>query len=85
MKVVIDISDERWVSALDGTWCGSAEIPKGIPLENVLQDIKAEIEETKAEIIKVIRTQNRKNLLEYVNGLNACLCIIDSKMHMSAE
>ena len=43
MKVVIDISDERWVSALDGTWCGSAEIPKGIPLENVLQDIKSEL------------------------------------------
>ena len=43
MKVVIDIADEKWVSALDGTWCGSAEIPKGIPLENVLQDIKSEL------------------------------------------
>ena len=43
MKIVIEIDDEKWVRALDGTWCGSEEITHGTPLEKVLEDIKAEI------------------------------------------
>lgn len=32
MQIVIDISEEKWKSVLDGTWCGSDEIAKGIPI-----------------------------------------------------
>lgn len=32
MKIVVELSDEKWQSVLDGTWCGSEEIAKGIPL-----------------------------------------------------
>ena len=69
MKTVIDISDEKWVRALDGTWCGSAEIPKGIPLENVLEDIKAEIKQG------ISHFANENGDISY--GLNIAEDIID--------
>ena len=33
MRLVIELSDEKWQSVLDGTWCGSEEIMHGVPLE----------------------------------------------------
>ena len=35
-----------------------------------------DIEELKDSINEVIKTQNRKELIEFINGINACLCII---------
>ena len=32
MQLVIELSDENVKRVLDGTWCGSQEITKGIPL-----------------------------------------------------
>lgn len=32
MQLVIELSDEKVKKILDGTWCGSEEITKGIPL-----------------------------------------------------
>ena len=43
MKIVIDIPEEKWQRVIDGTSCLPQEILDGIPLEKVLEDIKAEI------------------------------------------
>ena len=67
MKIVIEIDDEKWVRVLDGTWCGSKEIPNGTPLEKVLEDIKTEID------TKRIR-KNPKN--DFIDGYN--LAIFDA-------
>ena len=32
MQLVIELSDEKVKNVLNGTWCGSEEITKGIPL-----------------------------------------------------
>ena len=75
MKIVIDISDEKWVRALDGTWCGSAEIPKGIPLENVLEDIKAEIDLARHN------TDVQPRYTAYIHALN----IVDKHIGKESE
>ena len=49
MKLVINISDEKWRAVKDGTWCGSVEIANGTPLTEVLEDIKTDIEGLKHE------------------------------------
>ena len=47
------------------------------PTSNVLDKIKAEIEEVKAIMNEEIIKNNRKDLINFVNGLNQSLIIID--------
>jgi len=49
MKLVINISDEKWRAVKDDTWCGSVEIANGTSLTEVLEDIKTDIEGLKHE------------------------------------
>lgn len=49
----------------------------------VLKDIKAEIKQVKAIVNEEIIKHDRKDLINYVNGINQCLCIIDN--HISGK
>lgn len=49
----------------------------------VLKDIKAEIKLVKAIVNEEIIEHDRKDLINYVNGINQCLCIIDK--HISGK
>lgn len=49
----------------------------------VLEGIKAEIEQVKAIMNEEIENHDRKDIINFVNGLNQCLCIIDK--HISGE
>lgn len=52
-------------------------------IKEVLEDIKAEIEQVKAIMNEEIIEHDRKDLINFVNGLNQCLCIIDK--HISGK
>ena len=85
MKLVIDIPDDIWGKVKDGyVPLGiSKHLQNGTPLEKVLEDIKAEIEQVKAIMNEEIIEHDRKDLINFVNGLNQCLCIIDK--HISGK
>ena len=44
---------------------------------SVLEDIKTEIEQVRTVMDDEIIEHDRKDLINFVNGLNQCLCIID--------
>ena len=56
---------------------------KVMTVQEVLEDIKAEIEQVKAIMNEEIIEHNRKDLINFVNGINQCLCIIDK--HISGK
>lgn len=49
----------------------------------VLEEIMAEIEQVKDVMNEEITSHDRKDLINFVNGLNQCLCIIDE--HISGR
>ena len=50
---------------------------------SALGEIKAEIEQIKSVMNEEIINNDRKDLINFVNGLNQCMCIIDS--HISEK
>ena len=87
MKYVIDMPDEI-VQDIKENYIGNDVVYCNIrytatPLEEVLEDIKAEIEQVKAIMNEEIIEHDRKDLINFVNGLNQCLCIIDK--HISGK
>ena len=82
MKLVIDISEGKWKSVQDGTWCGSEEILTATPLEKVLEDIKGEIEELIDWHDCPIEYDNGNDAW-YREACNRAISIIDS--HISGK
>lgn len=52
---------------------------EAVPI-SIIDDIKAEIEGVKAVMNEEIIEHNRTDLINFVNGLNQCLGIIDSNI-----
>lgn len=52
-------------------------------LSHAVEEIKAEIENVKSVMNEEIINHDRKDLINFVNGLNQCMCIIDS--HISEK
>ena len=67
MGMTIDEAKEPTTKNLDG-------YEKGL---SVLEDIKAEIEQVRTVMDDEIIEHDRKDIINFVNGLNQCLCIID--------
>ena len=51
----------------------------------MLEDIKAEIERVKAIMNEEVIEHDRKDIINFMNGLNQCLCIIDKHCGGDAE
>lgn len=80
MKLIVDISEGKWQSVLDGTWCGSQEIANGIPLDDLRSDIAGLEQNYRAyadyvrasvvsRIVKIIDGYSGDDLLEVKDGL----------------
>ena len=58
-----------------------SDIEKAI--NEVLGEIKGEIEQVKVIMNEQVYEHERKDLIHFINGMNQCLCIIDS--HISGK
>ena len=52
-------------------------------INEVLGEIKGEIEQVKVIMNEQVYEHERKDLIHFINGMNQCLCIIDS--HISGK
>ena len=75
-KAVLDIVNNPLNIRLDEIIKG---LPSVTPANSVIEDIKAEIEQVKVIMNEEIIDNNRKDLINFVNGLNQCLNIIDKR------
>ena len=45
MKLIVDVTEKTWESIVQGTWCGSEIVARGVPFDSVVDNIKADIDE----------------------------------------
>lgn len=88
MKLVIDISEETYNLVKKYVSDGITNplkicIANGTQLSEVLGEIKGEIEQVKVIMNEQVYEHERKDLIHFINGMNQCLCIIDS--HISGK
>ena len=80
MKLIVEISDEKWQRVKDGTWCGSEEIAKGTPLEPCSDAISRQ-----AAIDKIMGRKPDAHYPDYYAAIVRDLPSVHAEPHLSCD
>ena len=44
MKLIVDVTEKNWENIVQGTWCGSEIVARGVLFDSVIDNIKTDID-----------------------------------------